>query len=96
MTCDSNGNYERAAHWLIYDLMKELARTALSYRMSATKINTIHLIGTLTIDYLAVTYLLETYSTDNVIAESKADFMNYKQLENTSFAGCLEILRKKG
>lgn len=61
--------------------MKELAKAALSYEMSGTEDNTNHREEALTAHCQVFNYVLETYATDNVIAEAKADIISDKQPE---------------
>lgn len=64
--------------------MKEPAKAAQSYQMSAAEDATIYRRVTCTVYCQAVSYLLETYATGVSVAEAEADILNYKQPENLS------------
>lgn len=76
--CNSNGSSEGAAKWFFSHLVNEPVKTALSYLKSATEEYKTHKEGTLKTACQAVNYLLESYATDNVIAETEADIINFK------------------
>lgn len=82
--CDSNGLHERAEIGLFPHFVEKQAKAALSYRMSTTESNTIDKEGILTTHWQVFNYVLEAYTTDDVIAEAESDIMNYKQPKNMS------------
>lgn len=64
--------------------MKKATKAAWSYCISATEDSNTHKEWILTTYCQYVNYLLETYTTDDVIAEGEAYVMDYKQPENMS------------
>lgn len=58
--------------------MREPAQAALLYQMSTTEEDNIHKEGTMTINCQVFNFLLETYATDDDMAEDETDIMNYK------------------
>lgn len=70
--------------WPFPNFLNEVAKTALSYRMSTTENSNPHEIDELPTHCLVVNYLLKTYGTNNVFAEAEADIINYKQLGEMS------------
>lgn len=64
--------------------MKVPIKATLSYRIHATDDSTTHKYWTLTTYCRMFSYLLETYATDDVIAEAEGEIMYYKQPENMS------------
>lgn len=62
--------------------IKELAESALLHGMSATEENGAHEKWKLITYRQSVSYLFDTYRTDDIIAEAEADVINYKQPGN--------------
>lgn len=79
---DRKAIHERDAIWLLPPVTKGPVEAALSYPMRATEDNGTHKGETMTSYCQAVSYVLQTYATDDVISEAEADVMNDKQPEN--------------
>lgn len=78
--CDANGVHEGAAFWLLYFFMEHLAVAALSACIAIrSKLHKRQEGGLVTSSCEVVNYLLETYSTDDVIAETDAHMMHLTQ-----------------
>lgn len=92
---ESSGTHEEAAMWLFFHLMKSLVNIGLAHRLGAIKENNLYKERSLTAYCQAVNYLLETYATDDVIAEEEADLMKYNQLIHMSTVCYSETLWKK-
>lgn len=79
--CDALGIHEGAAMWLLKAYMEEPARSSLSMRLSHPKTGKAGK-GKLTSYSSAVNYLLQTYASDDVIAEAEADLRHFTQTRN--------------
>lgn len=90
---DTNGVHERAAVWLILLFMKLPTAVALNTGIVLkSKSHDRHQEGALTSYGEAVNQLLETYATEDVIAEANADMMQLTQPSNKLPAECSESL----
>lgn len=69
LACDTKGSHKRAAMWFLHCFMKKLAAAALNTRISLpSMLYKCYKGGTLSSCKEVVKYLLETSSTDEVIA----------------------------
>lgn len=96
LACDTNGVHEGAAMWLLHFFMKKPAAAALNSRISLpSKSHRRHKEGTLTTYCEVVNYLLETYATDDVIAETDAEILRFTQPPTKSPTEYAEALWNK-
>lgn len=83
LACDTNGVNEGAAIWLLHFFMKRLAAAALDVCITlCSKWHRLQMEGTVKTYCEAVNILLETYETEDVIAETNADMMHFTPLSN--------------
>lgn len=64
--------------------LKEQAETALQHRTQVALSSHVHQEGYFTFYCQAVSYLLKTYSTDDVVAEAGASTTSFRQKEGVS------------
>jgi len=77
--CDALGIHEGAAMWLIKAFMREPARSTLMMRLSTPETAGESKEGKLTTYSDVVNYLLHTYASDDVIAETEAGLRQFVQ-----------------
>lgn len=93
--CDSNGGFGVAAMWFFPYFLKKPAKAGSLYRMSAKENINTHKEGTLSACFQSVSYLLEAHATHDVIAEAKANIMNWQQPETMSTTRYSDTLWEK-
>lgn len=92
--CDNNSIHKDAATWLFPHFVTEPAKAALPHRMTADKRN--HQQGDKLTTYCQViNYLLETFATDNIIAEAESDITSFEKPVGTTGTRHFEILFEK-
>lgn len=93
---NNSGFREGAATWLSPHYMKEPAKAALSYRVSAKKDCKTQKGRALTTYKQTVNFVLRTYTTNAVIAVAASESVSNKYHNNMSAACFSETLWKKG
>lgn len=93
--CNSNEMDERLAMWLCLHFMKDSVKAALAHWVCATEDEDLQKKPKLTSFCQILNYLLATYATGDVIAETKTEITKIKQAEYLSAVRYPEVLSEK-